>query len=61
MKTIKKIIAILVCICLIFSVCVLNYSAMQKAEWELSVWIKMAESLLEENKTYISVYFERRT
>ena len=54
MKTIKKIIAILVCICLIFSVCVFNYSAMQKAEWELSVWIKMAESLLEENKTYIS-------
>ena len=54
MKTIKKIIAVSVCICLIFSVCAFKYSAMQNAELELSVWIKMAESLLQENKTYIS-------
>ena len=54
MKTIKKIIAIAVCVCMTFAICVFDYYAIQKSESQLFAWIKMAESLLEENKTYIS-------
>lgn len=61
MKTVKKLIAFLVCICLIISVGVINFATATQDTSRLSAWIELAEKLLKEDKTYISGLTEFET